>query len=124
MRPETSVAQRVYEFVVRADREVRTREVVAGVGAQSVSAVTFALTRLVHEGNLVRVGYARYRLPKDAEPNSDALAETELLDRRLRTIFETIRPVLNFDDLAFLYRVVTAARRLAPDLFLLPKDSD
>lgn len=121
MREDTSVAQRVYEFVVRAGRDVRTREIVAAVGAHSVSAVTFALTRLVREGNLERVGYARYRVP-----NSDADEDTQLtaiLDDRLEQIFEAIRPVLNFRDLAFIYRVVLMARRLAPDLFTAESDS-
>jgi predicted transcriptional regulator of viral defense system len=115
MREDTSVAQRVYEFVVRADREVRTREIVAGVGANSVSAVTYALTRLVREGNLERIGYARYRIPTGA--GQDVLAEDGALDARLARIFEAIRPVIHFEDLAFLYRVVLMARRLAPDLF-------
>ena len=115
MREETSVAQRVYEFVVRADRDVRTREIVAAVGANSVSAVTFALTRLVREGNIERVGYARYRLAGSIERAT--LDDGGVLDERLSRIFEAIRPALNFDDLAFIYRIVLMARRLAPDLF-------
>jgi hypothetical protein len=121
MREDTSVAQRVYEFVVRADRDVRTREIVAGVGANSVSAVTYALTRLVREGNLERVGYARYRILTSRD--DDPTAEKTTLDARLSRIFEAIRPVLNFEDLAFVYRVVLMARRLAPDLFQA-EDSD
>ena len=114
MHDDRSVAQRVYEYIVRAGRPVKTREVVAAVGAQSVSAVTFALTRLVREGNLSRVGYATYRVADDSAqaPQPDAQ-----LGDRLRAIFEQIRPVLSFDDLTFLYDVVVTAKRLAPDLF-------
>jgi len=116
MRPETSVAQRVYEFVVRSGRDVRTREIVAAVGAQSVSAVTFALIRLVREGNLERIGYARYRAVT-VESEDEFTKHTTALDERLERIFEAVRPVLTFTDLAFLYRIVLLARRIAPDLF-------
>jgi len=68
MWDEKSTMQQVYEFVVRSGRIVQTREIVAAIGAQSVSSVTFALTRLVREGNLERTGYARTgsgrRLPR------------------------------------------------------------
>jgi predicted DNA-binding transcriptional regulator len=112
MRDDTSVSQQVYEFVVRAGRIVRTREIVTALGVRSVSSVTFALTRLVREGNLERVGYGRYRASS---------AETEIpgpptLVPRLQKIFEEIRPHLTFEDLSFLYHVVLTAQRLAPDL--------
>jgi hypothetical protein len=116
LRGDMSVVQRVYEFVIRADRVVRTREIVAGVGASSVSSVTFALTRLVREGNLARVGYARYKVSEDADRDS-LKTEPRALDERLAGIFESIRPVLSFADLAFLYTIVLTARRVTPDLF-------
>ena len=110
----------VYEHVVRAGRPVRTREIVAGIGASSVSAVTFALTRLVREGNIKRVSYGVYRNHSsesaEREPDIDEL-EPLISDKRLLRIFEAIRPVLSFSDLSFLYAVVLAAMRLAPDLF-------
>ena len=113
MREHTSVMQQVYEFTVRAGRVVRTREVVAAIGAQSVSAVTFALTRLVREGNLERVGYARYRVREAEAAQPRDVREMNL---RLRRIFETIRPALQFDDLVYLYGIVLTAIRVAPDL--------
>ncbi len=116
---DKSVMQRVYEHVVRAGRPVRTREIVAAVGALSVSSVTFALTRLVREGNLRRTGYAAYALPAEDAPNDPpaCVLEPLRLDARLTHIFETIRPSLSFEDLSFLYNVVLTAMRLAPDLF-------
>jgi hypothetical protein len=115
MPEQTSVVQRAYEFVIRAGRVVRTREVVAALGAESVSAVTFALTRLVREGNLEKVGYAQYRA-RTTDLEETRRDPTEL-DPRLRRIFEAIRPVLEFDDLVFLYNIVLTTMRVAPDLF-------
>ena len=114
---EKSTMQRVYEFVVRSGRDVQTREIVAAIGAQSVSSVTFALTRLVREGNLERTGYARYRARSTPARSERDPLEPLLEDERLKRIFEAVRPNLRFDDLAFLYHIVLTTMRLAPDLF-------
>jgi predicted transcriptional regulator of viral defense system len=121
MREEISVVQQAYEYVARAGRIVRTREVVAAVGASSVSAVTFALTRLVREGHLERASYGRYRVTPKTETGVDD--SRPALDERLKIIFESIRPVLPFEDLVYLYHVVLIARRVAPDLFDHPTES-
>ena len=108
--------QQVYEFVVRAGRIVRTREIVAAIGSPSVSSVTYALTRLVREGNLARVGYASYRTRNDGEVAEFLSLDPFSKDLRLKRIFESIRPGLSFEDLAFLYNIVLTSVRLAPDL--------
>jgi predicted transcriptional regulator of viral defense system len=113
MREDTSVAQQVYEFIVRAGRTVRTREIVIALGVRSVSSVTFALTRLVREGNIERLGHGIYRVSGAAsEPSA-----TPELSTRLARIFEEIRPHLNFEDLSYLHFLVLTVQRLAPDLF-------
>lgn len=124
MWDEKSTLQRVYEFVVRSDRDVRTREIVAALGVQSVSSVTFALTRLVREGNIERCGYATYRLPRSEVARPTDPLEPLMRDVRLRRIFEAVRPVLCFEDLSFLYHIVLTAMRLAPDLFRLASDPE
>ncbi len=112
--------QQVYEFVVRAGRAVRTREIVAAIGTPSVSSVTYALTRLCREGNIERVGYAEYRIKEGNAARESPALEPFANDERMKRIFEAIRPSLSFDDLAFLYNAVLTAMRLAPDLFRAP----
>jgi hypothetical protein len=115
---EKSVTQRVYEFVLRSGHAVRSREIAAAVGASSLSAVTYALTRLVREGNLQRIGYGEYAAPSESQSvPDDTPLDPFRNDKRLNGIFEAIRPALSFEDLSFLYNVVLSARRLAPDLF-------
>jgi hypothetical protein len=116
MREQLSIVQQVYEYVVRAGRAIRTREIVSAIGASSVSSVTFALTRLVREGNLERVGRGRYCVPQQQTGQTPESGRVEL-NGRLKYIFETIRPILMFEDLAYLYHLVLTAQRLAPDLF-------
>jgi hypothetical protein len=115
---EKSVTQRTYEFVLRAGHSVRAREIAAAVGATSLSSVTYALTRLVREGNLQRTGYGEYAAPSETQSVPDTTPLDPFRnDRRLSQIFESIRGSLSFEDLSFLYNVVLSARRLAPDLF-------
>ena len=115
---DKSVTQRVFEFVLRAGHPVRSREIVTAIGATSLSSVTYALSRLVREGNLQRTGYGEYAAPPESEGITDSTPlDPFRSDKRLTTIFEAIRPCLSFEDLSFLYNVVLSARRLAPDLF-------
>jgi len=122
---EKSVTQRVFEYVLQAGHPVRSREITAAVGAASLSAVTYALTRLVREGNLQRTSYGEYAAPAEA---AAASADTPLdpfgHDKRLQAIFEAIRPTLSFEDLSFLYNVVLSAMRLAPNLFRYREGSE
>ena len=67
---EKSITQRVYEFVLRSGHAVRSREIAAAVGATSLSAVTYALTRLVREGNLQRTGYGEYAAPSESQSDT------------------------------------------------------
>ena len=121
---EKSVTQLTYEYVLRAGRIVRAREISAAVGAHSVSSVTFALTRLVREGSLQRTGYGEYAAPMARELVDGATPLDPFRhDKRLSAIFEAIRPALSFQDLSFLYNVVLSAMRLAPDLFRYPPES-
>ena len=122
---EKSVTQRTYEYVLRAGSSVRARAIAAAVGASSVSSVTYALTRLVQEGSLQRVGYGEYAAPSEAQSVPDATPLDPFRnDKRLSAIFESIRGSLSFEDLSFLYNVVLSARRLAPDLFRSHRQTD
>jgi predicted transcriptional regulator of viral defense system len=113
--PYKPITQRVYEYIAVCAREVAAREVVAALGDVTPSSVTFALTRLVRESQLTRTGHGRYCVSSGgATPAGD---DDMLADPVLARIFEAIRPVLSFQDLALLYEVVAAARRLAPGLF-------
>lgn len=115
---EKSITQRTYEFVLRSGRAVRSREIAAAVGATSISSVTYALSRLVQEHSLRRVGYGEYAAPTEAQSvPDDTPLDPFRNDKRLGAIFESIRGSLSFEDLSFLYNVVLSARRLAPDLF-------
>jgi hypothetical protein len=111
---ETKAAiQKVYEYVTKADRAVPAREIVSALPECSRSAVTFALTRLVREGDLQRSGRGRYTSTGSDDPTVIAPED----DDYLFDVFERIRPVLPFADLAFLYEVVEAMRRLTPEAF-------
>lgn len=108
-----AVIQRVYEYVLKANRPVPAREIVTALPECSRSSITFALTRLVREGDLKRSGRGRY--------TSSGLDDPTLMlpedDEYLFELFERIRPILSFADLTFLYELVEAARRLIPESF-------
>jgi hypothetical protein len=109
-----STTQLVYEYIAAAGRTVSSREVVTALPEKTRSSITFALTRLTREGSLRRLEHGRYRAAKNVEKDPSL----ELEDGRyLGELFERIRPVLQFPDLAFLYEIVAAARRLAPEAF-------
>ncbi len=116
MEPEgaKSVTQLVYEYVVAAGRTVSAREIVTALPEKTRSSITFALTRLTREGSLRRMEHGRYRASAGTEKDPSLERED---DRYLGELFERIRPVLQFSDLAFLYEIVAAARRLAPEAF-------
>lgn len=112
---EKTVTQRVYEHVAGAGRVVSTREVLAVLEDCTPSSVTFALSRLVREGNLVRVSHGKYRRREPTEQTADAAPTGPsgswiLDDPYLVAIFEKIRPVLEFSELAFLFEALTTAR--------------
>jgi hypothetical protein len=113
-----AVIQQVYEYVAKASRPVAAREIVTALPHCSRSSITFALTRLVREGDLKRSGRGRYTSAGDDDPTVQQPED----DEYLFALFETIRPTLNFTDLAFLYEIVEAARRLTPEAFRTARD--
>jgi hypothetical protein len=109
-----SVIQRVFEYVSAAGRAVSAREVITSLPDASRSAITFALTRLTRDGDIRRSAVGRYCIPDERElPQFDPIEDDAYLNR----LFEAIRPALSFPDLAFLYEVVQASRRLTPEVF-------
>jgi predicted transcriptional regulator of viral defense system len=115
-----TVVQQVYEYILRAQRMVTSREVMSALPEANHSSVSFALTRLVRDGSLERVGYGQYRAT--ALPGDERSKETEQDGAYLADLFETIRPALNFRDLAFLYEIVGVTRRLLPEAFREARD--
>jgi predicted transcriptional regulator of viral defense system len=112
-RETKAIIQRVYEYIASASRPVSARELVTAMSDCSRSAITFALTRLVREGDLKRVGRGRYIGSGEDDPTVQDPED----DEYLFTIFERIRPVLSFAELAFLYELAESARRLIPEAF-------
>lgn len=108
-----TVIQRVYEHVTGAGRPVSTRELITALPEASRSSVTFALTRLVREGELKRIGQGRYVATGDDDPT----ARFEEDDAYLFDLLERVRGTLPFADLAFLYELIEASRRLIPEAF-------
>ena len=108
-----SVIQHVYEYTCAAGRPVSVRELITAFPDASRSSVTFALTRLVREGDLKRSGHGRYSATGAEDPTLTLPGD----DEYLFDLFERIRPNLPFADLAFLFEVVEATRRLAPEAF-------
>ena len=117
MWDEKSIVQQVYEYTKQVGRPVHTREIVSAVGASSVSAVTFALTRLVREGVLARLSRGEYRAVVEDERLPSVPLDPLAGNEQLARIFEAVRPVLSFEDLSLLYNVVTTTYRMAPELF-------
>ncbi len=109
-----SVTQLVYEYVLATGRTVSARELVTALPEKTRSSITFALTRLTREGSLKRLEHGKYRAALTTEKTPDLDRDD---DRYLGELFERIRPVLQFADLAFLYEIVGAARRLTPESF-------
>jgi predicted transcriptional regulator len=109
-----SVTQAVYEYIVAAGRVVSARELVTALPEKTRSSITFALTRLTREGSLKRLEHGKYRASTIADKTPEVDRED---DRYLDELFERIRPQLQFSDLAFLYEIVAAARRLIPETF-------
>jgi predicted transcriptional regulator of viral defense system len=110
-----SVTQLVYEYVTAAGRVVSSREIVVAFPDRTRSSITFALTRLTREGSLKRTEHGRYSAASTAGRDDAEIERGD--DQYLADLFERIRTSLQFADLAFLYEVVTAARRLAPQSF-------
>jgi len=108
-----AVIQRVYEYVAGAGRAVSTREIITAMPDASRSSITFALTRLVREGDLKRVGHGRYV----AAGEDDATVRRDDDDEYLFDLLERVRSTLPFADLAFLYELIEASRRLIPEAF-------
>ena len=108
-----AVIQRVYEYVLVAKRAVPAREIVSAMPNCSRSSITFALTRLVREGDLKRSGRGKYT----SSGGDDPTVERPEDDEYLFDLFERMRPVLPFADLAFLFELTEAARRLIPETF-------
>lgn len=79
----------------------------------SRSSITFALTRLVREGDIKRSGRGRYEAAGDDDPTLEKPED----DEYLFDLFEKLRPTLTFGDLAFLYELVESSRRLIPEAF-------
>jgi hypothetical protein len=92
---------------------VSAREVITSLPDASRSSITFALTRLVREGDLKRSGRGRYVSAGDDDPTVQDPED----DEYLFDLFERIRPTLTFGDLAFLYELVESSRRLTPEAF-------
>ena len=113
VREIKSVIQRVYEYVSAARRPVSAREIVTAMPESSRSSITFALTRLVREGDIKRSGRGRYTAAGDDDPTVQDPED----DEYLFDLFERIRPTLTFADLAFLFEVVESSRRLIPEAF-------
>jgi hypothetical protein len=113
VREIKSVIQRVYEYVARAARPVSAREIVTAMPEASRSSITFALTRLVREGDLRRTGRSRYAATGEEDPTIGASDD----DEYLFDLLERVRPTLTFADLAFLYEVIESSRRLTPEVF-------
>jgi hypothetical protein len=113
IRETKAVIQRVYEYVAAARRPVSAREIVTAMPESSRSSITFALTRLVREGDLKRSGRGRY----EAAGENDPTVQDPEDDEYLFDLFERIRPILTFGDLAFLYELVESSRRLVPEAF-------
>lgn len=109
-----SATQLVYEYAVAAGRTVSARELVTALPEKTRSSITFALTRLTREGSLKRLEHGRYRATIGTERNPSIERED---DQYLAELFERIRPQLQFADLAFLYEIVAASRRLIPETF-------
>ncbi len=108
-----AVIQRVYEHVAGAKRPVSTRELITAMPEASRSSITFALTRLVREGDLLRLGHGRYVAAGDDDPT----VQTEDDDEYLFDLLERGRGTLSFADLAFLYELIESSRRLIPEAF-------
>ena len=117
MWDEKSVMQSVYEYIVQSGRSISTREIVSAVGASSASAITFALTRLVREGVIARLSRGEYRAVSQDEKRETVALDPLSGNEQLARIFESIRPVLSFEDLSLLYNVVLTTLRIAPELF-------
>jgi predicted transcriptional regulator of viral defense system len=113
IRETKAVIQRVYEYVAKANRPVPAREIVTALPECTRSSITFALTRLVREGDLKRSGRGRYTSAGEDDPTVEQPED----DEYLFDLFERIRPTLSFGDLAFLYELVEASRRLIPEAF-------
>jgi hypothetical protein len=113
VREVKAVIQRVYEYVAKANRPVPAREIVTALPECSRSSITFALTRLVREGDLKRSGRGRYTSAGEDDPTVRDPED----DEYLFDLLERMRPVLPFSDLAFLYEIVEASRRLIPEAF-------
>ncbi len=113
-----SVIQRVYEYVLKANRPVPAREIVTALPDSSRSSITFALTRLVREGDSKRSGRGRYTSSGQDDPTIEKPED----DEYLFDLFERIRPALTFADLAFLFEVVESSRRLIPEAFRAARD--
>jgi hypothetical protein len=118
VRETKAVIQRVYEYVLKANRAVPAREIVTALPECSRSSITFALTRLTREGDLKRFGRGRYTSTGQDDPTLQPPED----DEYLFGLFEQIRPTLSFADLAFLYELVEAARRLIPEAFRSARD--
>ena len=118
VRETKAVIQRVYEYVLTAKRAVPAREIVTALPDCSRSSITFALTRLVREGDLRRSGRGRYT----ASGRDDPTLERPEDDEYLFDLFERIRTTLPFADLAFLFELVESARRLIPEAFRAARD--
>lgn len=118
VRETKSAIQRVYEHVLAARRPVSAREIVTALPETSRSTITFALTRLVREGDLKRSGRGRYTATGDDDPTVQRPDD----DEYLFALFEQIRPTLTFADLTFLYELVEASRRLIPEAFRSARD--
>jgi predicted transcriptional regulator of viral defense system len=118
IRDTKAVIQRVYEYVLKARGPVPAREIVTALPDCSRSSITFALTRLVREGDLKRSGRGRYTSAGEDDPTVQAPEDDEYLFE----LFERIRPTLGFTDLAFLYEVVESSRRLIPEAFRSARD--
>jgi hypothetical protein len=108
-----AVIQRVYEYVRAAGRTVSTREIITAMPESTRSSITFALTRLVREGDLKRSGHGRYSVTGEDDPTVRSGDD----DEYLFDLFERIRPILPFTDLAFLYELAESSRRLTPEAF-------
>lgn len=113
VRETRAIIQRVYEYVVAAQRAVPAREIVTAMPDASRSAITFALTRLVREGDIQRIGHGRYA----ASGASDPTVRDADDDEYLFGLLEQLRPILTFADLAFLYELLESSRRLIPEAF-------
>jgi predicted transcriptional regulator of viral defense system len=113
-----AVIQRVYEHVAAAKRPVSTRELITALPDASRSSITFALTRLVREGDLRRVGHGRYVTTDESDPT----VRSEEDDEYLFDLLERVRGTLSFADLAFLYELIESSRRLIPEAFRIARE--